>query len=284
MESVTKSDFKESLQRLSSRYQNIVAAILFLGGIGLRIASLNRTGAIWPIVGELGTFVAAVIAIPFIYEKLVKSEDRQVFLSDLEDVLESKLSLLAGGPDKHIRVHENGRLALSAKVTFFEDAESEIIELATAARSFANYFEARPFHEFKQPVINVLKRGVDFKVLLLDPDSPSASAYADDMKEPGLISKIRRSTEKLLALRDEFEANGYPGKFEVRLYSQLPSCYLLMVDPERPSARMHYSHYLNGLKRADTPVVEISKQDNPMLFEKYLAYVRQLEATCRPAG
>jgi hypothetical protein len=197
-------------------------------------------------------------------------------------VLEDKLSVSGiNTPTKQFRIYEEGRLVVSQKVAFFKDAKEEIIELATAARSFVNYFESRPYYEFKQPVVETLKRGVNFSVFIFDPDCPNVSTYAVDMDDSDLIPKIKRSLERLIKLRDEFRAASYAGKFEVFVYSQLPSCYLLMIDPQKPKGRMHFSHYLNGLKRADTPVIEVYKSENPTLFDKYIGYMNRLAASSK---
>jgi len=275
----SKSDFKVLLRRLTGRYQILMTISLFVVGISLRIISIYQTGALWPILGEIGTFIAAVIAIPFIYEKLVKTEDRQIFLSDLDDLLEQKLSVLSNPSTKKLPVDEEGRMATLQKVAFFKDAKQEIIILATSARSFVYYFESRPYSEFKQPVVEALKRGVNFSVFLFDPDCPNASTYTIDMNDSDLIPKINRALEGYLKLRDEFRMADYPGKFELFRYSQLPSCYMLVIDPQEPEGRMHFSHYLNGLKHADTPIIEVYKAENPIMFDKYAGYVNRLAAS-----
>lgn len=274
-------DFKSSLRRVTGVYQNLIAISLFTLGIALRIISINQTGALWPIVGEIGTFLAAVIAIPFIYEKLVKTEDRQIFLSDLEDALEKKLAVLGNVPTKPFYIYEEGRLEISQKVAFFKDAEQEIIEIATAARSFVSYFESRPYYEFKKPVEEALRRGVNFSIFVFDPDCPNAPIYSADINDEDVIQKIRRSLEGLISLRNEFRTASYSGKFEVFVYSQLPLCYLLSVDPQNQKGRLHISHYLNGLKRADTPVIEVHRSANPMLFDKYMGYVKRLASASK---
>jgi len=277
----SKSDLKVLLRRLTGRYQILFTISLFVAGISLRIISINQTGALWPILGEIGTFIAAVIAIPFIYEKLVKTEDRQVFLSDLEDLLDDKLSALGDTSTKKLRVDEDGRMAILQKVAFFKDAKQEIFILATSASSFVDYFESRPYSEFKQPVVEALKRGVNFSVFLFDPDCPNASTYAMDMNDSYLLPKINLAIEGYIKVRDEFRMADYPGKFELYRYSQLPSCYMLVIDPQEPEGRMHYSHYLNGLKHADTPIIEVYKAENPIMFDKYTGYVNRLAASSK---
>lgn len=279
MTAVTRTDLKTSLKRLVSRFYGLIAVVLFMAGIVLRVISINRPGAIWPIVGELGTFLAAVVAIPFIYERFLKKEDRQTFLDDLAEVLDQKLK--RAQTDKVVRVYEEGRLPLAAKVALFEAAKRDIVEVGTAVRSFVGYFEQRPYSEFKKPVVEVLKRGVNFHVLVLDPDSEIAGIYAKDRNEPDLPLKIKQSIERLLKLRDEFRQARLPGEFDIRLFSHFPSCYALMVDPGESEGRMHVSHYLHDLKRADTPVFEIHESDSPVLFEKYRRFLQELVDTSR---
>jgi len=225
--STSKADLKDSLRQITGKLHNFIALGLFIIGMATRIIAAGQTGALWSILGELGSFIAAVIAIPFIYERFLKTEDRQVFLSDLDDLLDTKLSMILRPTGKNPIVHEEGRLTVPQKVDFFKDAEKEVVELATAARSFVAYFESRPYREFKQPVVELLKRGVNFTVLVLDPQCPVAVTYADDFDEEDLLNKIERSIEGLLKLQEEFANAGYRGKFQVFRYSQLPSCYLL---------------------------------------------------------
>jgi hypothetical protein len=111
---------------------------------------------------------------------------------------------------------------------------------------------------------------------VLDPDSEVAKLYAEDRGETDLIPKIKQSIEKLLKLRDEFKGANLPGEFEVLLFSHFPSCYVLIVDPTENNGRMHISHYLHNLKRADTPIMEVQKSENPVVFEKYRQFLQDL--------
>jgi len=88
----SRSEFKASLERTLKRYHGIIAGILFVLGISLRWLASGYSGAIWQIIGDFGTFLAGAIAIPFIYERLIRAEEHRIFLSDLEDVLEAKLT------------------------------------------------------------------------------------------------------------------------------------------------------------------------------------------------
>ncbi len=266
MTRTSPDEFKASLERILKRYQGAIAIILFIIGLGLRILAIDKTDAFWKITGDLGTFLAAAIAIPFIYESSIRAVDRQIFLSDLENTLEKKLTTTQNNSP---RVYEIGRLPLQQKVAFLQEAKREVVQIGVALSSFSSYFEQRPVSEFKQPVMELLQRGINFKILILDPDSEIAKNYANDRGEPNLVDKIRRSLVTLSHLRDEFRAASFPGSFELYLYSHFPYGNVIMVDPEEEGGCAFISHYLHGTKRADTPVFEVYKSSNPILFEKY---------------
>ncbi|MFQ6118761.1 MAG: hypothetical protein ACE5KE_02615 [Methanosarcinales archaeon] len=131
----SKGELKLSLERVLKRYHGLLAGILFMTGFALRLLSINYSGFVWQIIGDFGTFLAAAIAIPFIYERFIKTEDRRLFLSDLEDVLEAKLASYAN-QGRYPQFHELGRLPIHQKVSFFQDARCEVIELGIALRQY----------------------------------------------------------------------------------------------------------------------------------------------------
>lgn len=132
MSKVSEGELKIALKRLLKRYHGALAAVIFVIGISLRLISINYSSVVWRIIGDFGTFLAAAVAIPFIYERFIRAEDRQVFLSDLKDVLETKL---ANSQNVYPRFYEFGRLPLNQKVSFLQCAKREVIEVGIALRT-----------------------------------------------------------------------------------------------------------------------------------------------------
>lgn len=175
-----------------------------------------------------------------------------------------------------IDVYEAGRMKIHEKVTFFKDAQKEVIELGIALSTFSSFFVQRPEHEYKKPVIDLLRKGVNFKCLVLNSDSAIAKIYGSESGEVKLKSKIDDSLELLKLLQSEFKKVGLKGNFDIYKYTKTPFCYVLLVDPSDTSGRAYISNYIHGIKRADAPIFEIHKKDNPIIFEKYYSMVRQI--------
>jgi hypothetical protein len=221
-----KRDFKNLLRRIMGRYYNLVGAVLFLAGVMLRLLSIGKTDFAWQVIGDIGTFLAVAVAIPFIYDRLIKTEDRQLFLSDLEDVLEAKLPS-HWNQKLRFTLHEVGRRSITEKVAFIQTAKCEVVELGIALRTFCGYFEQRASYEFKDHVLELLRHGVVFKCVAMDPDCDVAAKYAEDRGETELLDRIRSSLKFLKTLSNEFKQLGLPGKFEIYISSRsLFSCGL----------------------------------------------------------
>lgn len=167
------------------------------------------------------------------------------------------------------------------KLEFIKTVKSEVINVGVSASTFASYFHQRSDYDFKKPVEELLRKGVTFKLLFLDPNSRIAKAYADDRGESKLLNKIHTSIEFFEGLRDEFERADYLGKIELLVYSHFPCYHMLMIDSEKHEGRVMVSNYLYGLKRADNPVVEIKKSSNRIFFERHKQSLDKLISECR---
>jgi len=274
---------------LSRRLQNwihgTIGFCLFLAGVLARIASIvisNANGLpakdfLSPLLDDLGAVLIAAIAIPFFYERLLRKEETRIIQHEIMRALDIKLAGL-GLERTRPQLHEEGRLPIEEKRALIQNAQVTVIQIGISARTFVSYFEQRPVHDFKQPVIAGLQRGVCFTVLLLDPDSDVATTYAQLHQDPGAVERIRQSIAVLHDLQKEFASLQTPGKFQVRLYRNFPIFDMLVIDPEDENGRAVITPYLPGSKRADNPGLEIYRRSNPMFFDKYYKSVQHLLA------
>lgn len=167
------------------------------------------------------------------------------------------------------RVYEEGRLSIQEKVAFMKSAQHEVIELGVGLTTWTGYFINRRSSEFKEHVIELLRQGVRFKCVALNPDCPIANFYAKDRSEPHLVEGIHSSLRTLQEMRNEFESAKLAGTFEVYVYDHFPYFYAHCIDADGPYGRMHVSHYMHKTTRAETPVMELSKSSNERVFEMY---------------
>ncbi len=167
-----------------------------------------------------------------------------------------------------------GRVSIQHKTEFMDSAQKEVIELGIRLKTFAGYFTSRNEQEYKSHIINLLKRGVHFKVYMLDPDSQEARLYFEDRQrveplEKEAIGDAKKVIERLIMLVKEFEQMQQPGNFEIYLYRHVPYNHFLAVDINAPNGKMMVSHYIYGVRRAECPVLEFSRTSYPALYKKY---------------
>lgn len=172
-------------------------------------------------------------------------------------------------------LHPEGRLSVQEKTSFIATARKEVIEVGVRLNSFSNYFISQKEEAYKKPILELLKKGVDIKGYLLDPDSNEARLYFEDRAkaqriEKDSIGEIRKVVERLRALSEEIRALQLPGAFEIYLYKHIPYNLFISVDGALETGKMMVSSYLYGVSRANCPVIELTRKDQPLLFRKYL--------------
>jgi hypothetical protein len=277
MPNQSKQDFKSPLKKLLDRYYGFAGVIVFLLGVLLRLAALGKTGFFWDATKDVGTFLAVAVAIPFFYEKLIKSEERQLFLTELEELLDNKFPNYKAG----FKIYEDGRPSISDKLDILLNAKFEVVNLGIAHRSFVGYFEQRPARDFKEPILDLLRKGIVFKYIFLDPDCEIAKNYSQDRGELELINRIRTSLNATKALKSEFDKLGLSGKFEIYISDNFPYMSATCIDGNEVNGRMLISPYLYGIKRAEVPHLDISKTEHEIMFETYWKSIREILANSR---
>lgn len=78
-----------SHRKLAGRYYILFGIALFLLGVMLMIIphAFHKEGEVWKVLSEIGTFLALIVSLHFIYEIIVKKEDRQILIHDLDTLL-----------------------------------------------------------------------------------------------------------------------------------------------------------------------------------------------------
>ncbi|MCB2054785.1 MAG: hypothetical protein KDE35_11150 [Geminicoccaceae bacterium] len=186
-----------------------------------------------------------------------------------------------------ILFHAEGRLPVPDKVAFLEKAEQEIIEFGVRLNAFADYFLTRSAHEFRNHIEKLMEKGVNLKLYLLDPDSNAARLYFEDRsavqpEEARSCEVIGEAIKRLERIRSELAARNYSGKLEVFKYKHLPYCHFLITDGGTRHGNMMVSPYLYGIRRADCPVIQLTRNANPNLYRRYWNSFQQLTKDARP--
>ncbi|MEO0726964.1 MAG: hypothetical protein AAFZ63_20635 [Bacteroidota bacterium] len=167
-----------------------------------------------------------------------------------------------------------GRLLLNGKALLIQNAKQEVIELGTRLQGFTSYFNSQSDAAFQKHFEEALARGVNIKCGLLNPDSEAAQPYfahraAFDTGELHSIAIIRAVIEDLKSLQFQLNQSSESGKMELFTYDHPPYNHFFAVDRQRPDGVIIISSYLYGLKRAKSPVLIVTKQADPILFDIY---------------
>jgi class 3 adenylate cyclase len=167
-------------------------------------------------------------------------------------------------------VDASGRPSFAEKVAILQGARSEIIEIGIGLTSFARYFtEERP-EQFRDPLREHIKRGVNLRCFMADPEYRPAAAWIEeqgDQDYPAGAAAARRILENEARL---YKREHYGGRLHVYTYRRIPEFWCLGVDvDDEREGRMFYASYILGRRRSENPVTQVSRSSNPELYEVF---------------
>jgi hypothetical protein len=178
------------------------------------------------------------------------------------------------GIGRGITFHADGRLSLQYKTAFIAEARERVIELGLQLKGLTTYFSGQNYRAYQDHVVRLLHKGVQLHNYLLEPECREAAVYLSDLalEMPDAadgIQELKRICEKFRRIRADLAARQLPGEYQVWAYRHVPCGWFLVVDGHLPGGKMLVSPYLYGVSRADCPVIEIHKREQPALFRVY---------------
>jgi hypothetical protein len=272
--SFERIDFKEPHRRSGKRIFYLLGALLFTVGISLRLASAGRTGFFWSAAGDLGSFTAIGVVVSLVYERFVRSQERELLLSDIGEMLSQKLKEAREG----IVVFEHGRPSLDEKMKIIESAKIEVIEVGISIRTFVGYFNSRPAIEFRDPFVRLMRARVKVRCLLMDPDW----SFSREVEGAELPNRIRASLGALHDLNENFSKLGIERPIELYLYRSMPHFAAICIDGDSEGGKMLFSPYLHRMNKAEAPCFFITRKSNPIMFTKFWDSINNLIADAGP--
>lgn len=111
-------------------------------------------------------------------------------------------------------------------------------------------------------LVDLVKRGKRFQILVCNPNSPFVSRFYA-LRKPEDIrvvddfrTAIVNSLDWLGKARDIIEDAGFKNKIRVRVYDKAPGCYMQVID----GTAIFYQPYLYGSDQADPPLLRIEQK------------------------
>ena len=170
------------------------------------------------------------------------------------------------------------RLSEKNKTSIINTAATEIIDLGTALNTCSDYLVTtrRPAY-YRNAVLNLLEKGVNYICLALNPNSDIATYYGSQRDED-LKKKINTSLDRLLSFQKETE--GLKGNFKIFLYSELPYFASILVDKDDDGLAIFSPYMPNNknlnIERADSLHVLLARKNGQTFFNQIVTCVNAL--------
>ena len=182
-------------------------------------------------------------------------------------------------------VDPNGRPSFAEKVAILEGARHEIIEIGIGLTSFARYFtEERP-EQFRDPLREHVKHGVNVKCFMADAEYPPAAAWVEEQGDPDYAAGAMAARRILENEARFYKRENFDGRLHVYTYRRVPEFWCLGVDVnDEREGRMFYASYILGRRRSENPVTQVSRSSNPKLYEVFLSSIEAIRNASTERG
>jgi hypothetical protein len=168
-----------------------------------------------------------------------------------------------------VRMFPEGRLPMAEKLERMLRAKNEIIEFGVGLTAFASYFDLHRSSLWKDPLIGLMRSGVDIRCYALDLEWEPAKGFLFDRGEhddPGARERIFRT---LRAVDEAVGPGEAHGRLSISTYRHVPTIYAQIIDPQSSQASAVVAPYLYGLARQQSPVIECTLREHPELFRSF---------------
>lgn len=222
-------------------------------------------------------------------QDIVESELGQVYQEECNDFIFNKSAdwtpvfvgegtetqqLSTTSAPQKIYLHDLGRRVAKEKIALYQSAQKEVIEIGVRLSTFANHFTEDNASVFKDPILNMLQSGINFKCYVLNPNGRFAAPYFEDRakvqpEEAHTLKSLEFVQEKLITIFTALNNQSTKGKMQLYIYNSFPYLHASVVDGDSPNGRMFVSHYLYKISRAEAPGMELRRQWDERLYGKY---------------
>lgn len=234
-------DSKDKTKSLMKKYKLLFAVFIFTFGIFLYIISTLKEGFLWGVLHDIGIFLAASVAIPFVYDIFLRAEDRKIYISDMRGVFDSKINALIPGCHKYGLVGFHNKLDFQSLFERLE-ADCELLWLDTYCPRYK---------DFLTDLEKAIKRGASVRMLVIDPNCKNAENRALEIEGPHFTPEnFCAETESFIKnlkncdMNNLNNLNNSHGSLEIRSYSDLPCIPMYIFLYKNKPIRGYTSYFL----------------------------------------
>jgi len=194
------------------------------------------------------------IAIIIYYINHVASLEREELINSLESTRRTIEDSMSESFSSTAKIYENQSKALTDYSSIIKSTQYEVNILGATLTSFFW------IPDFEEATLNALQKGVNFRVLILNPTSDAIKFLSkqEHQSDENLKNEILRSINKWNELQDRAPRGG----IEIRLYDSLPIGFLLITD-----ARLLFAPYLSSDAFLPSPCFELKATES--IYKSY---------------
>ncbi|MEM9823049.1 MAG: hypothetical protein AAF985_18365, partial [Bacteroidota bacterium] len=160
-------------------------------------------------------------------------------------------------------------------------AQHQIIEMGIRLRTFTNYFIDESEANFKKPILEKLKAGVNFHCYILTKNGRFAADYFKDRAkvqagEEEAYKEMTLVRDKLCYILKAINEEDTKGKMHLYQYNCFPYFHATAIDLDRVFGKICITQYLYGISRANSPRFKLNQKKNMNAYGIYKKSIKSI--------
>lgn len=247
------------MRQVEELFAYSLSIVVFLLGLTLIFISLIiENSLVSSALRGFGIALCPAGMIGFLFQYL----HEKVFVQKIENLISSKLLIPQEIGIKRIFRNRSGFNEIRLKL--YREAKDRIYYLAVCPS-----YQAPDGTTLPGIVKELLKKGIEFKFLICDPNRPFMTQWIGFF-DPSVYPKtsnggIDRCIQELNEVKKE---NKGPGKIDIRIYTESPGYYMQIIDD-----RLFVEPYLYGSGGGDALMIEFEKGEQ---FDRFSGHFERL--------
>lgn len=185
------------------------------------------------------------------------------------------------------KIHKEGKRPLSEKLKLLQKAQYKYIDLGLNLEDLIVALTYESEASFKQPLLEKLRNGLQVYFYVVNPQGRYYSLFLEDRakaihQERKTLKTFKETFNQLRRIVDDLNNQSRKGQIELNIYNTLPIYRATVIEPQQDNAKMMVSHFMYGLKIADCPVFEITKEYDKKLFCTYWESISHIIKQSKP--
>ena len=227
----------------------LVSLSVFATGIAMYFyfSPDNLKNDVWGFLGRsVGLLLASTVLLSFIYEVWLRKIISAEFREEFKQIINPDSNRLG------IKNIYKNKSEFPNLTNVLNKAKTEVSILGTSLIWTT---------QIKETIFRLIKKGISFNFLLLNPDSQQAKRFGNEINDDNFLQELSTSIHQLQQWKLQLDELNYKNKINIRLYDAAPFFGMYGIDSSTHNGRLYIVLRINSYQTENYPILVLEPKE-----------------------